>query len=165
MADDLIELLLGIAPGDALGTLRRQRPDALRHAEGAFRELLLPAEPGGVSLAERAALALRIAAAERCEPLLLACRALLERAGAAALATRAEAPDIAGTDRLAALLRYADRAGTRPREVSQADTDALTALGLTPRDIVAVTQLVAFVPYQVRLIAGLRALQQDQAQQ
>ncbi|MFN6955520.1 MAG: hypothetical protein ACK4PG_12065, partial [Acetobacteraceae bacterium] len=68
MADDLIELLLGIAPEDRLGTLRRQRPEALRHAEGAFRELPLPAEPGGVSLAERATLALRIVAAERCEP-------------------------------------------------------------------------------------------------
>ncbi len=165
MADDLIELLLGIAPDDALGTLRRQRPEALCHAEGAFRELLLPADPGGVPLAERAALALRIAIAERCEPLTLTCRALLERAGAGALAARAEAPDVSGTDRIAALLRYADRAGTRPREVSQADSDALTALGLTPRDIVAVTQLVAFLPYQVRLIAGLRALQREQAQQ
>jgi uncharacterized protein YciW len=165
MADDLIELLLGIGPNDALGALRRQRPEAFRHAEGAFRELLLPAEPGGVSLAERAALALRVATAERCEPLILACRALMDRAGAGALAARAEAPEVSGTDRLAALLRYADRAGTRPRDVSQADTDALTSLGLTPRDIVAVTQLVAFVPYQVRLIAGLRAMQQEQAQQ
>jgi uncharacterized protein YciW len=164
MADDLIELLLGIAPGDGIGTLRRQRPEALRHAEGAFRELLLPAEPGGVSLAERAALGLRIAAAEGCAPLAMAFRALLERAGAVGLAARAEAPEVAGDDRLAVLLRYADRAGVHPREVSQADTDALTALGLTPRDIVAVTQLVAFVPYQVRLVAGLRALQQEQAQ-
>jgi uncharacterized protein YciW len=30
---------------------------------------------------------------------------------------------------------------------------------------VALTQLVAFVPYQVRLVAGLRAMQQEQAQQ
>lgn len=165
MADDLIELLLGIAPEDRLGALRRQRPEALRHAEGAFRELLLPADPGGVSLSERAALALRIAAAERCEPLVLAFRALLERAGGGALAARAEAGEVTGDDRLAALLRYADKAGLRPREVSQADTDALAALGLSARDIVAVTQLVAFVPYQVRLVAGLRAMQQEQAQQ
>lgn len=165
MADDLIELLLGIAPEDRLGALRRQRPEALRHAEGAFRELLLPADPGGVSLAERAALALRIAAAERCEPLALAFRALLERAGGGALAARAEAAEVTGDDRLAALLRYADKAGLRPREVAQADTDALTALGLSARDIVAVTQLVAFVPYQVRVIAALSALQQEAAQQ
>jgi uncharacterized protein YciW len=36
-------------------------------------------------------------------------------------------------------------------------------MGLTPRDIVAVTQLVSFVPYQVRLIAGLRAMQGESA--
>lgn len=165
MADDLIELLLGIAPDDGVGALRRRRPEALRHAEGAFRELLLPADPGRLSLAERAAVALRIAVAERCEPLAVAFRALLERAGGAGLAVRAEAPEAMGDDRFAALLRYADKAGLRPREVSQADTDALTALGLGPREIVALTQLVAFVPYQVRLIAGLRAMQQEQAQQ
>lgn len=165
MADDLIELLLGIAPQDRLGALRRRRPEALRHAEGAFRELLLPADPGNLSLLERAAVALRIAAAERCEPLALVFRALLERAGAAALAERAEAAEIAGEDRLAALLRYAEKAGLRPHEVSQADTDALSALGLGPREIVALTQIVAFVPYQVRLLAGLAALQQEQAQQ
>lgn len=165
MADDLIELLLGIAPDDGVGALRRQRSEALRHVEGAFRELLLPADPGRLSAAERAAVALRIAAAERCGPLAAAFRALLERAGGEALAARAEAADIPGEDRLAALLRYAEKAGLRPREVSQADTDALAALGLGPREIVALTQLVAFVPYQVRLIAGLRAMQQEQAQQ
>ena len=165
MADDLIELLLGIAPDDRVGALRRQRPEALRHAEGAFRELLLPADPGRLSLAERAAVALRIAAAERCEPLSVAFRALLHRADAGALSARAEAPAVTGDDRLAALLRYADKAGLRPREVSQADTDALTALGLGPREIVALTQLVAFVPYQVRVIAALGAMQQEQAQQ
>jgi uncharacterized protein YciW len=165
MADDLIELLLGIAPEDRLGALRRQRPEALRHAEGAFRELLLPADPGGLSRAERAAVALRIAAREGCGPLCLVFRALLERAGAGHLAPRAEAAEATGEDRLAALLRYAEKAGLRPREVREADIQALAALGLGPREIVALTQLVAFVPFQVRLLAGLRAMQQEQAQQ
>jgi uncharacterized protein YciW len=157
MADDLIELLLGIAPEDRLGALRRQRPEALRHAEGAFRELLLPADPGGLSRAERAAVALRIAAREGCGPLCLVFRAHL--------APRAEAAEATGEDRLAALLRYAEKAGLRPREVREADIQALAALGLGPREIVALTQLVAFVPFQVRLLAGLRAMQQEQAQQ
>ena len=37
------------------------------------------------------------------------------------------------------------------------------AAGLPPQDIVAVTQLIAFVPYQIRLLAGLRALQEEAA--
>ena len=65
--------------------------------------------------------------------------------------------------RLAALLRYADLVAARPAEVSQAIIDALSAMGLTPRDIVALTQLVSFVPYQVRLLAGLRAMMQESA--
>jgi uncharacterized protein YciW len=163
MAEDLIELLLGIDPNDPVGLLRRQRPEALRHAEGAFRELLLPAEAGRLSHAERAALALRIAVAERSEPLVRTFRVLLDRAGGSTLAERAEAPEITGQDRFAALLRYADKAGLRPSEVSAADIATLSALGLGPREIVALTQLVSFVPYQVRLIAGLRAVQQTQA--
>ena len=34
-------------------------------------------------------------------------------------------------------------------------------VGLSPRDIVVVTQIVAFVSYQVRVVAGLRALDEE----
>jgi uncharacterized protein YciW len=76
------------------------------------------------------------------------------------------AEDLSGAPmegRLAALLRYADVVAARPEDVTQDTIDALTALGMTPRDIVAVTQLVSFVPYQVRVIAGLRAMQEEAA--
>ena len=65
--------------------------------------------------------------------------------------------------RLAALLRYADVVGSHPAEVTQETIDGLSAMGLTPRDIVAITQLVSFVPYQIRVIAGLRAMMQEGA--
>jgi CMD domain protein len=162
--DDLIEDILGIAPDSALGQLRRRRPEALRHAQGAYRELLMPADPGHVSHAERAALALRVALREGEAALAARFRALLAQAGAAAEIAAAEAlsgPADAAGPRLAALLGYADLVGLRPGDCTQADIDGLSALGLDPRDIVAVTQLIAFVPYQIRLIAGLRAMQQE----
>ena len=65
--------------------------------------------------------------------------------------------------RLAAPLRYSDVVGSHPAEVTQETIDGLSAMGLTPRDIVAITQLVSFVPYQIRVIAGLRALMQEGA--
>jgi uncharacterized protein YciW len=69
---------------------------------------------------------------------------------------------VAGADaRLDALLRYADTVAAAPEDTSRADIDGLAALGLSSRDIVAATQLIAFVPYQVRVIAGLRALLQE----
>ena len=55
-------------------------------------------------------------------------------------------------------MRYADQVAERPGQVGQAGIDALAAEGLSPQDIVAVTQLVSFVPFQVRLLAGLRAM-------
>ena len=55
------------------------------------------------------------------------------------------------------MLAYARRVTEAPREVSQADIAALAAAGRSPQDIVAITQLVSFVPFQVRLLAGLRA--------
>jgi len=146
---DLIEDLLGLAPDSAIGALRRQRPEALRHAEGAYRELLLPPDPGGLSLAERAALARHVA----------------EREGDAVLAAHfaglAPAPD--PSPRLDALLAYAEKVAMQPEATAKADIDGLAALGLTSRDIVAATQLIAFVPYQTRLLAGLRALMQEKA--
>jgi len=163
---DLLEDILGIAPGSPLAVLRRRRPEALRHSQGAYEELLRPADPGGVSHPERAALALRVALREGEAALAARYRALLERAGARAEIEAAE--DLFGTraaagECLAALLRHADLVALRPGECGQADIDRLAALGLSPRDIVAVTQLVAFVPYQVRLLAGLRAMQGEDA--
>lgn len=147
---DLIDDLLGIAPDSPVGRLRRRRPEALRHAEGAYRELLLPEDPGGLSLAERAALARRVAEREGDDALAARYGALLDAAGGLAEDTRA-----------AALLRYADRVAATPEATSKADIDGLVALGLSPRDIVAATQLIAFVPYQVRVIAALRAMVQE----
>ncbi|MGG5890517.1 CMD domain-containing protein [Falsiroseomonas sp. HC035] len=148
---DLIDSLLGLAPDSKLGALRRRRPEALRHAEGAHRELLLPEDPGGLSLADRAALALRVARREEDGALAAHYQGLLDAAGGV--------PEDGA--RLAALLRYADTVAAAPEETSRADIDGLVALGLSSRDIVAATQLIAFVPYQVRVIAGLRAMLEE----
>ena len=154
-SDDLIDDLLGLAPGSKLHALRCRRPEARRHAEGAFRELLLPADPGGISRAERALLAMRVAAREDDAALAARFRAMVAAAGG-----DAEAAPV-GEGRLPALLRYADKVAADPESTTRADLDGLAALGLSSRDIVAATQLVAFVPYQVRVLAGLRAMQQE----
>ena len=154
---DLVETLLGIAPGSPLAELRGQRAAIRQHTEGAWRELVLPAEPGGVSLAERAALALRVALRGGHAGLAAHIRTLPVPAEALAAAASPEATE----GRLGLLLRYADLVAETPERCGQAEIDALGAAGLSPQDIVAVTQLIAFVPYQIRLLAGLRALQEE----
>ena len=139
MTDDLIEALLGIAADTPLGRLRAERAAIRGNIEGAYRALVLPAEPLGVSLPERAALAAQSARLEG-DPAL-----------AAHYAGLAEGPVGAG------LLAYGRRVTEAPREATQADIAALAAAGRSPQDIVAITQLVSFVPFQVRLLAGLRA--------
>jgi len=155
--DDLIDGLLGLGAGSPLAALRRRRPEALRHAEGAHRELLTPEDPGNVSPTERAALALRVALREGEWDLAATFRAMLAGEDEALML----AEDLTGAPmegRPATLLRYADTVAATPEAVTQATIDALSAMGLDARDVVAVTQLVAFVPYQVRLLAGLRAM-------
>lgn len=159
-ADDLAEALLCIDPLSPVGALRRQRAAVLQHSEGAYRALLLPVDPGGLSLDERAALALRVALIERDDSLAGQFRSLLHDD---ALRVAAERFPAAGEDRFAVLLRYTDLVATCPGDCGQDDIDRLSALGLWSRDIVALTQLVSFVPYQVRLHAGLRLLQGNAA--
>ena len=55
-AGDLLNAIIGAAPGSALAALRAQRPDILRHTQGSHDVLLSPEDPGGLSLAERAVL-------------------------------------------------------------------------------------------------------------
>lgn len=148
--DDLVERLLGIAPGSPLATLRLQREAIRRHTQGAWRELVLPEDPGGVSHAERAALALRVARLGGHPALIAECEAVLARTG--------EPPAGPRTD---LLLRYADLVAETPERCGQADIDALSAQGMSAQDIVAVTQLIAFIPFQVRLLAGLQAMQEE----
>lgn len=160
MNNDLIASMLGAGPASATAALRAQREAIRAHTEGAYRELVTPAAPGGVSLVERAALAFRIALLEKSLPLATHYRSLLSALSTPQemrIAEAGPAPEDAG--RLAVLLRYGDLVAVHPGRVTQADTDGLSAEGLSPQDIVAVTQLVAFVPFQVRLLAGLQAME------
>ena len=60
------------------------------------------------------------------------------------------------------LLNHADLVTRTPDRARSEHIDALLRVGLTPRDIVVLLQLVAFVNFQARLIAGLRLLQEAQ---
>lgn len=60
--------------------------------------------------------------------------------------------------RLSAALTAAHRLIFRPRESSQADLEALLDAGWSETDIVSLSQLVAFLSFQLRVAHGLRVL-------
>jgi CMD domain protein len=60
--------------------------------------------------------------------------------------------------RLAAAFEHAHLLVFRPRDASPAALQALLGAGWSTNDIVTLSQLVAFLSFQIRAVAGLRAL-------
>jgi uncharacterized protein YciW len=153
---DIINQLAGIPDDSPLGELRASRDVAFNAAQGSFKELLEPEDLGGVSRLEREAVAFRIAHH----------RARLEAVGATPeeIAAIEAFPDGNGlSPHLTAILTHTDLLTTSPKNASPEALEALKQAGLSTRDIVTVSQLIAFVSFQVRLLATLRILREEQA--
>jgi len=160
MASDVIDEVLGIAPGSPLAEIRGQRPDVVRHTQGSYDALFDPKTPGGLGAAERLAAALRIAVLCGDAALAAHYRARLAKAGAdpKLVAGAEQGSAVAGDRRWTAALFHVEQVTTRPREVLPPQIKALQEAGLTERDIVTLSQLIAFVNYQARVVAGLRLI-------
>jgi CMD domain protein len=161
MPKDVINHFAGIAPGSPLAQLREQRPETLRHAQGSFQALLEPNDSGGVSREEREAIALRVATRERFPDVAAFHRERLRELGAddtfiSAVETFPEGGDLPA--RSAAILRHTDMLTTSSRSGSPEAIKELRQSGLSPRDIVTISQLIAFMSYEIRMIALLRAM-------
>jgi len=161
MPGDVINQFAGIAPGSPLDRLREQRPETLRHAQGSFQVLLEPDDPGGVSREEREAIALRVATLERFPDVADFHRDRLRQLGAQGdrVAAIEQFPD--GGDvpaQLAAILRHTDLLTTSSRSGSPEAIARLRQAGLSDQDIVTISQLIAYMSYEIRMVALLRAM-------
>jgi uncharacterized protein YciW len=151
-AGDLLNAIIGAAPGSALVELRGQRPDILRHTQGSYDVLLSPEDPGGLSVAERALVAWRVSELSGHGALTAHYRSLVAVRGEPQAGARREA-----------ILAHAERLAIAPGGATKAHLVALDSVGLRARDIVALAQLVAFVAYQVRAAVGLSLLAQEKS--
>jgi uncharacterized protein YciW len=129
--------------GAALGPVIAHRADLMAASMRNERAVMAPDDPGGLSHAERLTLAGRIALRNRDEAL------------AAHYATAFAPTEDA---RWAAILRHVDLVTDRPKDATRADIAALRSAGVAEPDIVRLSQVIAFVNYQVRVIAGLRLI-------
>ena len=159
--DDVINHLAGIAADSPLGQLRAQRPEVVRSAQGSYAALLEPDDPGGVRRNEREMIALRVAVLTPSPAVAAHHRARLHDLGAsdAVIAAVEHFPDGAGlSPRETAILGYTDRLTREPNTAAPAHIEALKVAGLRPQEIVTIAQLIAYMSFAVRLLAGLRLL-------
>lgn len=141
---DLLAALAGLEPGSELAQAREVREAATRHAQGSY-QLLFGQSDDDFSLAERFAIAALVAG----------------RQGAADLqahyAQRAQPLDNSPRHQLA--LEFARRLTLEPVSAGPQHIAALADAGWRACAIVTLAQLVGFVNFQLRLLAGLHLLQ------
>lgn len=158
---DITDSILGLAPDSPIAALRGERADIKADIQGAYDALFHPADPGRISSAERIAMGLRVALLEN--DAVLAAHFRGELAGFPDLVALAEGRGTAPDARLAVLMAHVDLVTRTPDAAGGAHLVALRAQGFDERDIVASTQLVAFATFHIRVLAGLRLLQEEAA--
>jgi len=159
-ATDLIDQLTGLTPGSAAHSLRHRRDKVVAATQGSYDALFDPALPG-LTLAERLLVALYAARLTPSHELAAHYRARLADAGADARLVDAVAcgnPEDIADPRLRAMLAFTRTLIEKPVEGDRSALQALPAAGLSTPAVVTLSQLIAFLSYQVRLVAGLNAL-------
>lgn len=159
--NDIVLKLAGVDPQSPLAAVVAKRADILELTGKTHDAALHPAEPGGLSPALRAAIACRVAGLNGDEALRRHFEALLDQAGAEGAERQAADLDFKGGDeRMRALIRHADMVAADPRAATGAHIERLRRAGVSEADIVRLSELVAFVSYQIRVVAGLRLMRQ-----
>ena len=190
---DVIDALVGIAPGSPLDAIRARRPEARAHAQVSYRALFAPDVPGNVTAGERFAVGGFVAGLHDDAAIAAfytgglaasgASAALREGLDAAIAEARTRGPygsypagplsreDVAGPayrvgantrralgPHLAAAFEHVHLLVFHPRDATPVALQALLDAGWSTTDIVTLSQIVAFLSFQIRVVAGLRTL-------
>lgn len=165
-ANDLVDRLVGLTADSNTFAVRHQREKVAAATQGSYDALFDPELPG-LSLTERLLVAL-YATRISPSPLLAAhYRARLVEAGASAAdiaVAESGKPADAADPRLAAILEFTRKLIENPVEGDEAALKTLPAAGVSTPAVVTLSQLIAFLSYQTRLVAGLVALKDLEGQ-
>ena len=158
LTPNIIERLVGANENSPLALAIAERVEIMALSQASHDAVIIPKEPGGLSHAERAALAERIARLSNSEELADHYHACLETAGGDENLYVAANPEQAafGGGRFMEIIRFTDLVTRKPREATKQDIDALKAVGISEPDIVRLTEVLAFVNYQLRVVAGFK---------
>lgn len=147
--------LAGTKRGGSVSAALAARANVLAMTEAAQEAVLAPHEAGAWSHDLRAAIAARVARLNADEA---AAMRYAARMGSRTYATLADPAEDGAALGLRLVMSFVDRAAARPRDIAAADITALRDSGVGDADIVRLCELNAFLSYQLRLVAGLRLM-------
>lgn len=160
ISKDIVDQLVGLTPGTQTFDVRHKRDKVAAATQGSYDALFDPALPG-LPLADRLLVAL-YATRITPSPLLAAhyrARAVEAGVPAADIAVAESGkPADAAAPRLAAILEFTRKLIEKPVEGDEAALKTLPAAGVSTPAVVTLSQLIAFLSYQTRLVAGLVAM-------
>ena len=160
-AADVVDACVPLLPGQPTHAVRHSRAKVVAATQASHDGLFSPAV-AGISVAERLAAALLACVLSQVPALAQHYRRLLQAQGATSAAWTAAIDagqwHAVQPARLATILGYTAKLIQRPIDGDRAAVQALVQAGLSTPAIVALAQLIAFVSYQVRLVAGLQAM-------
>ncbi|QHJ01228.1 CMD domain protein [Xylophilus rhododendri] len=157
---DIIDGVVPLAAGHPVHALRHERQKVVAATQASYEALFAP-EVRDISVPERLMVALHASRLSRSDSLAAVYRARLVEEGAkAALIDAVDAglplPD--NEERLATILAFTGKLITKPIDGDREAVEELTAVGLSTPAVVALGQLISFLSYQIRVVAGLKAL-------
>lgn len=159
---DVIDTVLGLERFPHVLKLREQRAKMKHLTQTSYIAAIYPTEPRNFAYGLRAALAARIAGLWKSAELHAHYVDLLkqETPQLQSIADPAFTPD-GGDTRLATILTHVDLVTLSPKEATRANIEKLQAAGLDDADIVTLAGIIAFVNYQVLVVAGLKMLRDN----
>jgi CMD domain protein len=163
---DVLATIAGIEPGSPLAALRAKRPEIVRATQESYLAIFEPEDDSQLSRSEREAIAVWVATLSKAPSVAEWHRERLLLSGPAgqrlsAVGASLEELDLSSRER--ALLRHAELLTLRPATAQGADIRVLEAAGVSSAGIVTLAQLVAFLSFEIRTIATLRAIAEGAA--
>ncbi|WP_380181235.1 CMD domain-containing protein [Kalamiella sp. sgz302252] len=155
---DAIDKAAGLSPDEALFNARRLRPEFVQGAEQCRVSVLQPANDQQLAKDLRLALACRMARLNHDEALIADYQAQLVELHPTESLIALAAGETTLHQPLAAIARQVDLVTLTPAKAEADDMKKLAQAGLTNPQIVALSELIAFVNFQTRVAAGLRLM-------
>jgi uncharacterized protein YciW len=159
---DVVNAILGVGDESPIASLRNQKPELAKQLQDYYLALFEP-DPESVAafpLTDRYLVAVRVASHTGSRDVVTWYANLAREAGVPdELLSRVESTGVAWTEEtpFGAAVRHTDRVTKEPAQSEAAHLQLLKDAGYTPAGILSLAQTIAFVNYQLRLIAGLRA--------